>query len=61
MKQDNSFKYDHMAKSQSNGFGTFQNMSNDVQINALAPTDIKLQQMVSLALIKSSGTSGPIK
>lgn len=60
-KSDNSFKYDQMAKSQSNGFGGFQNMNNDVQINALEPSNIKLQQMVSLALVKSSGVSGPIK
>lgn len=56
-----SSKYDQMAKSQSNGFGSFKNIGGDIQINAISPTDIKLQQMVSLALIKSSSVSGPIK
>jgi hypothetical protein len=60
-KSDISFKYDQMAKSQSNGFGGFNSMSNEVQINALEPSNINLQQMVSLALIKSNGMSGPIK
>lgn len=61
-KSDNSFKYDQMAKSQSNGFGGFSNnMGSDVQINALEPSNINLQHMVSLALIKSNGMSGPIK
>lgn len=50
-----------MAKSQSNGFGHFANMNNEMQINTIEPTSIKLQQMVSLGLIKSSGISGPIK
>ena len=60
-KSDKSNKYDVMAKSQSNGFGSFQPMGSDVQINSVSPTDIKLQQMVSLALIKRSSLSGPIK
>lgn len=58
---DSSGKYDQMAKSQSNGFGSFKQMGPDNQINAISPTDIKLQQMVSLALIKPSSVSGPIK
>lgn len=58
---DSTGKYDQMAKSQSNGFGSFKQMGSDLQINAISPTDIKLQQMVSLALMKSSSVSGPIK
>ena len=56
-----SAKYDQMAKSQSNGFGSFKNMGSDLQINAVSTTDIKLHQMVSLALIKPSSVSGPMK
>lgn len=54
-KIDSNLKYDHMAASKSNGFGSFK------KINAISPTDIKLQQMVSLSLVKSSSLSGPIK
>jgi hypothetical protein len=60
-KSESSLKYDTMAKSQSNGFGSFNPIGSDVQINAVSPTDILLQQMVSLALIKRSSISGPIK
>lgn len=66
-KSDGSFKFDQMAKSQTNGFAGFDgimdglNINNEVQINALSPSDIKLQQMVSLSMVKSSGKSGPIK
>lgn len=60
-KQEESSKYDQMAKSQSNGFDSFKNIGGDVQLNAISQTDIKLQQMVSLALIKSNSISGPIK
>ena len=60
-KADSNIKYDHMAASKSNGFGSFKKISSDVQMNAISPTDIKLQQMVSLSLIKSSSLSGPIK
>lgn len=58
---EGSSKYDQMAKSQSNGFGSFKNIGGDIQLNAISPTDIKLHQMVSLALIKSTSVSGPIK
>ena len=61
MKSDAAYKYDQMAKSQSNGFKGFSNINDNVQINAFEPSDIKLQDMISLALIKSNGISGPIK
>mgnify|MGYP003688618475 CR=1 FL=1 len=60
-KGDKSSKYDAMGASKSNGFGSFKKIGTDVQINSLPPSGIKLQQMVSLALIKSSNLSGPIK
>lgn len=60
-KVDSKLKYDHMAASKSNGFGSFKKMSDGVQINAISPTNIKLQQMVSLSMVKSSSLSGPIK
>lgn len=66
-KSESSYKFDQMAKSQSNGFAGFDNVidslgkNSEVQINALSPSDIKLQQMVSLSMVKSSGVSGPIK
>lgn len=43
------------------GLGGSNKNSSEVQLNAISQTDIKLQQMVSLALIKSSSLSGPIK
>lgn len=61
MKQEKSYNYDQMAKSQSNGFKGFSNIDDNVQINSIEPSNIKLQDMVSLALIKSNGISGPIK
>ena len=60
-KGDKSSKYDTMAASKSNGFGSLKKISGDVQIYSVSPTNIKLQQMVSFALIKSSNLSGPIK
>jgi hypothetical protein len=36
-------------------------ISSEIQINAISPTNIRLQQMVSLAVVKSSSLSGPIK
>ena len=60
-KGETSSKYDGMVASKSNGFGSFKGMSTDVQINSLSPASVKLQHMVSLALIKSSNLSGPIK
>ena len=60
-KGESSSKYESIAASKSNGFGSFKKMSGDILINAISPTNIKLQQMVSLALIKSSNLSGPIK
>lgn len=60
-KAEKSAKIGAMAASKSNGFGQLNKISGDVQINSISPTNIKLQQMVSLALIKSSNLSGPIK
>jgi hypothetical protein len=60
-KGDISTKYTQMAKSQTNGFGSYKNINSELQINDISPTNIKLQQMVSLALIMPSSISGPIK
>lgn len=60
-KGESSSKYDKMAASKSNGFGSLKKISADVQINSISPSSVKLHQMVSLALIKSSSLSGPIK
>lgn len=54
-------KYDSLAKSHSNGFGMYKSKGGDVQINTISPSNVTLQQMVSLVLIKSTSKSGAIK
>ena len=61
-KGDSSSKYDNMTNStKANDFGSLKAINGEVQINSISPTNIKLHDMVSFALIKSSNLSGPIK
>lgn len=50
-----------MNKSHSSGFDSFKNIDGESGLSTISSTDLKLQQMVSLAIIKSNSVSGPIK
>ena len=61
LKSEDVAKYDKMNKSHSSGFDSFKNIDGEPGLSTISTTDIKLQQMVSLAIIKSNSISGPIK